>query len=122
VAVLVDTNLWIKHFRQGNDLLNALLEDNEVLCHPVVIGELAMGNLPQRAQTLWDFEHLPRPKLASWQETRHLVESRQLYARGLQWNDVILLASAIVSRVPLWTLDSALAEAAREIGHAYQES
>jgi predicted nucleic acid-binding protein len=120
MAVLVDTNLWIKHFRNGNDLLNALLEDNEVLCHPVVIGELSMGNLPDRQQTLWDFEQLPRPKLASWRETRHLVESRKLFARGLQWNDLILLASCIVSQVPLWTLDSALAEVAREIGVAYQ--
>lgn len=120
MAVLVDTNLWIKHFRQGNELLNSLLEENEVLCHPVVIGELSMGNLPQRSQTLWDFEQLPQPKMASWRESRHLVESRHLYARGLQWNDIILLATCIVSDVPLWTLDSRLADAARDAGVSYQ--
>jgi predicted nucleic acid-binding protein len=119
MAVLVDTNLWIKHFRQGNELLSALLEDNEVLCHPVVIGELAMGNLPRRGQTIKDFESLAQPKQASWAETRHFVETRQLYGKGLQWNDMILLASCVVSRVPLWTLDRRLAEAAGEIGVAY---
>lgn len=120
MAVLVDTNLWIRHFRKGNELLNALLEDNEVLCHPVVIGELAMGNLPSRKLTILDFERLARPQEASWAETRHLVESRQLWGKGLQWNDVILLASCVISRVPLWTLDERLAQAAIEIGVSFK--
>lgn len=119
MAVLVDTNLWIRHFRKGNALLSALLEDNEVLCHPVVIGELAMGNLPNRKLTIMDFERLAKPQEASWAETRHLVETRELWGKGLQWNDVILLASCVISRVPLWTLDERLAEAAREIGVAF---
>ncbi len=119
MPVLVDTNLWIKHFRQGNDLLNALLEENEVLCHRVIIGELSMGNLPRREQTIIDFERLAKTKEVSWSETRHLVESRHLYGKGLQWNDMIILASCVVSRVPLWTLDMRLARAASELGVVY---
>lgn len=120
MPVLVDTNIWVKHFRVGNRLLGDLLEDNEVLCHPVVIGELSMGNLARRELTIRDFEALARPLEASWDETRHLVESRQLYGKGLQWNDVILLASCIISNVPLWTLDLRLANQARLAGVGFR--
>jgi len=116
MAVLVDTNVWIKHFRNTNPLLGDLLEENEVLCHPVVIGELSMGNLANRDLVIRDFCALARPQEASWAETRHLVESRQLYGKGLQWNDVLLLASCIISQVPLWTLDLRLARQASLAG------
>lgn len=120
MAVLVDTNIWIKHFREANPLLGDLLEDNEVLCHPVVIGELSMGNLRDREETIRDFCILAQPRRASWAETRHLVESCRLYGQGLQWNDVILLASCIVSEVSLWTLDQRLSHAAASAGVAFR--
>ncbi|MEJ6581147.1 MAG: PIN domain-containing protein [Akkermansiaceae bacterium] len=120
MAVLAHTNIWVKHFRSANPLLGDLLEDNEVLCHPVVIGELSMGNLAQRELTIRDFESLARPQEASWAETRHLVESRQLYGKGLQWNDVLLLASCLISNVPLWTLDARLAHQAELAGVGFK--
>ncbi|YCM43875.1 PIN domain-containing protein [Verrucomicrobiaceae bacterium 227] len=120
MAILADTNIWVKHFRVANPLLGDLLEDNEILCHPIVIGELSMGNLARRELTICDFEALARPREASWDETRHLVESRQLYGKGLQWNDVTLLASCIISEVPLWTLDARLAHQAQLAGVCFK--
>lgn len=120
MSVLVDTNVWVRFFRDGNPLLEDLLEDGEVMSHPIVIGELAMANLPQRRRFLADLVQLARPKVVSWSEVYRMVQSRQLWGRGIQWNDANLLASAILSERPLWTLDKRLAEIAAEAGVAWQ--
>lgn len=117
--VLVDTCVWIKHFRQRNPLLVNLLEDGEVWCHPIVVGELSMGNLKDRQQTIIDLAKLNRPPIATFAETRQMVEARRLWGRGIQWNDARILASAILGQVPLWTFDIRLGEIARELGAGF---
>jgi predicted nucleic acid-binding protein len=39
--ILVDTSVWIEHLRVGSDRLKTLLLDEQVFCHPFVVGELA---------------------------------------------------------------------------------
>ena len=117
--VLVDTDVWVRFFREGNPLLEALLEDNEVMSHPIVIGELAMANLPQRQSFLSDLEKLEQPKVVSWREVYNMVQNRKLWGRGIQWNDACLLAAAILSEHPLWTLDRRLSDIAQEAGVAW---
>lgn len=51
-GALVDTSVWVAHFRQNNRLLTELLGRGLVLTHPLVLGELACGTPPARAQTL----------------------------------------------------------------------
>lgn len=119
--VLVDTCVWVRHFRQRNPLLAAMLEDGEIWSHPIVVGELAMGTLKNRKQTIFDLSQLSRPPLASFSETRQMVESRQLWGRGIQWNDARILASSILGEVPLWTFDLRLREIARELGVSFEE-
>lgn len=119
MRVLVDTNIWVHFFRHGNPLLEGLLEDGEVMSHPIVIGELAMANLPQRQLFLNDLVELAQPKVVSWNEVYRMVQSRRLWGRGIQWNDACLLASAILSERPLWTLDKRLADIASEAGVAW---
>jgi predicted nucleic acid-binding protein len=117
--VLADTCVWVKHFRQRNALLAAMLEDGEIWSHPIVVGELTMGTLKNRQQTIFDLMQLSRPPLASFSETRQMVESRQLWGRGIQWNDARILASAILGEIPLWTFDLRLKEIAGELGVAF---
>lgn len=118
-SVLVDTCVWVKHFRTRNSHLMALLEDGEVLSHPVVVGELSMGGLKDRDQILWSLARLGRPPLATEAETNRMVEARRLWGRGIQWNDAQLLASAVIGGVKLWTWDAKLADAAGEMGVAW---
>lgn len=118
--VLADTCVWVKHFRQRNALLAAMLEDGEIWCHPIVVGELTMGTLKNRQQTIFDLSRLSRPPLASFSETRQMVESRKLWGRGIQWNDARILASSILGEIPLWTFDLRLKEIARELGVAFE--
>ena len=118
--VLVDTCVWVRHFRQRNALLAAMLEDGEVWSHPIVVGELTMGTLRNRQQTIFDLSQLSRPPLASFSETRQMVESRKLWGRGIQWNDARILASSILGEIPLWTFDLRLQLIARELKIAFE--
>lgn len=114
--VLADTSVWIDHFRRGNPRLAACLSDGLVLMHPFVSGELACGNLKDRASILCDLHALPRANPASDAEVLRLIEDRRLSGRGLAWIDAHLIASALLSKAGFWTLDSKLAKAGAELG------
>lgn len=114
--VLVDTCVWVRHFRQRDPYLLNLLEDGEVLSHPLVVGELSMGSLKDRAQTLWSLSRLGRPPIATDAETQQMVDARRLWGKGIQWNDASILASAVIGGVKLWTVDFRLSEIAAEMG------
>lgn len=113
--VLVDTSVWVAHFREPQRGLVELLGEGLVLVHPFVTGELACGNLRRRPSVLADFAALPAAARASDLEVMRLVEDRRLWGRGLGWVDVHLLASALISHCRLWTLDKRLAAAAVEL-------
>ena len=117
--VLVDTNVWVDHFRANNPTLALLLEEGDVLCHPIVVGELSMGGLRDRTQTLDDLKELGTPPVATVDETHRMVEGRRLYGRGIQWNDAQLLASAVLGGAKLWTSDRRLREIAVEMNCAF---
>jgi predicted nucleic acid-binding protein len=102
---LVDTSVWVRHFREGNTRLKSLLMDNEVLIHPFIIGELACGNLRNREEILRLLGELPEARQAHHPEVLDLVEKQSLYGSGLGWIDAHLLASALLSRAKIWTLD-----------------
>jgi len=118
--VLADTSVWIEHFRRSNPRLVDVLTQGQVSMHPIVIGELATGNLKNRARVLKDLQALPRMKEASFEECLHLIEIQRLSGKGLGWNDVQLLASAKIEGIPLWSLDKALHGAAKTMGLAFK--
>ncbi|HSB73142.1 MAG TPA: PIN domain-containing protein [Candidatus Methylomirabilis sp.] len=110
--ILVDTSVWVEHLRVGSVRLQALLHDDQVLCHPFVMGELACGNLRQREQILGLLGALPEARMAEHDEALHLLDSAHLYGRGLGWVDLHLLSSALISGCGLWSLDRPLQKAA----------
>jgi predicted nucleic acid-binding protein len=110
--ILVDSSVWIEHFRHGEPRLEALLAEEMVTLHPFVLGELVSGNLRDRQRTITCLRLLPEASLAPEQEVHHLLESRRLWSRGLGWIDLHLLASALLDRCQLWTHDQALGSAA----------
>ncbi len=112
---LVDTSVWVEHFRMGNERLKAILLSGQVATHPFVIGELACGNLRNRGEILRLLAALPRVPAADHEEVMHFLASRRLYSRGLGWVDVHLLASALMAGCGLWTLDEALRQAASRL-------
>lgn len=105
---LVDTSVWISHLRDGNDRLAELLNAGEVMCHPFIVGELACGDLKNRAEILSLLEALPKVAMAEHDEVLSFVEGHLLWGKGLGYVDVHLLAAALLAGVPLWTLDKQL--------------
>lgn len=114
--ILVDTSVWIAHFRKGGSGLAELLSEALVLVHPFVVGELACGDLRNRARILSDLEALPSAVSATHQEVMRLIEDRKLWGLGIGWVDGHLLASALLSNCQLWTLDTRLVRAAAAAG------
>jgi predicted nucleic acid-binding protein len=103
--ILVDTSVWIDHFRSGNRVLSEVLNLGLVLTHPFVIGELACGNMKNRARILADLNALPSTLIATNEEVLQLIEQRKLWGRGIGWIDAHLMTSALLSNCRLWTLD-----------------
>ncbi len=118
--MLVDTSVWVDHFRRGDPELTQLLESGEVECHPCVIGELACGNLHARAEILSLLRELPQTPLVDHDEALIFVDSHRLTQSGLGWIDVHLLASARLGGTLLWSRDRRLAAEARRLGLARQ--
>lgn len=117
--VLVDTSVWIDHFRRSHEGLKRLLLDREVLCHPFIVGELACGQLRHRAEMLKLLQLLPRAVAVTNEETFRFIEDHQLFGRGLGWVDVHLVLSARRSGCPVWTLDRRLRDTCRRLNLAY---
>ena len=117
--VLVDTSVWVDHLRRGSRRLSGLLNDSQVLGHPFVIGELACGRLTRRDEILGHLGALPAAEEARHHEVLTFIDAHGLAGWGVGWVDVHLLASTMLSRVSLWTLDRRLARAANELGVAF---
>jgi predicted nucleic acid-binding protein len=117
--VLVDTSVWVSHLRHGNEELRKLLHEGEVACHPFIVGELACGNLKNRHEILTYLQSLPMTILAEDEEVLKFIENNQLMGKGLGYIDVHLIASAVLTSVPLWTLDKTLGKFTEKLGINY---
>lgn len=108
--VLADTSVWIAHFRKPNTVLQTLLSADQVLCHPMVLIEIACGTSPApRERTLRDLRQLRSPTVANTEETLALIERQQLEDLGCGAVDLLLLGSVLLtSDAVLWTLDKNL--------------
>jgi predicted nucleic acid-binding protein len=118
--VLVDTSVWISHFRDGNIELANLLNDGSVLCHPLIAGELACGNFKDRTVILSFLQLLPMSIEAGHEEVLAFIENYHLMGKGLGYVDVHLIASAVLMGVPIWTLDKKLAQTAHGLHVRYK--
>lgn len=115
---LVDTSVWVDHFRHGNNKLGQLLLDGEVTAHPFVVGELTCGFLTKRAEILSLLETLPSVGVADHEEVLRLIDAHRLFGRGLGWVDMHLLTSAALAQAPIWSLDKTLMRSASKMGIA----
>jgi predicted nucleic acid-binding protein len=119
MKVLVDTSVWINHFRISNPLLSRLLEDGQVLIHPLILGELACGNFKERAVVLRFLRDLPMAKEVTVEETLAMVEERKCHGNGVGLIDFMILAATLITpEAMLWTDDKRLGQQAELAGKA----
>ncbi len=117
--VLVDTSVWVAHLREGGTGLESLLNDGLAACHPFIVGELACGNLKNRTEILSLLQTLPMAVQAEHEDVMRLIEKHHLMGKGLGYIDVHLLASAMLTNIPIWTLDKKLNEILLKFNRAY---
>jgi predicted nucleic acid-binding protein len=119
-VVIVDTSVWVTHLRRGSRRLEELLLDAQVACHPFIIGELACGNIKNRHEFLSLLQSLPVAPVVTLGELLFFIERKKLMGMEIGFIDAHLLASAQLSRTPLWTSDKTLKLAAIELNLAYE--
>jgi predicted nucleic acid-binding protein len=115
-VILVDTSVWVEHFRRRHDGLAHSLDRGEVACHSFVIGELSLGSLRRRDEVLSLLSELPSASVVPHDDMRALGDRFRLAGRGIGWVDAHLIASAMVDGMRLWTLDRRLGLVARSLG------
>ncbi len=107
-SILIDTSLWIDHFRSKDSTVIGALESGVCVIHECVLGELSLGSIPKRDSTLQSLMMLPRLQNVSFQELLILIKNHHLWNTGIGWNDLHILASCLVSKSLLKTKDRAL--------------
>ena len=121
--ILADTSIWVDHLRTIDRHLTSLLEEELILVHPMVIGELACGNIPSRPYIMRLLSRLPGISVATHDEVLLFVERHRFMGRGIGYIDAHLLASvAIAHNASLWTKDRRLMGLATELGVAYRQT
>ena len=115
--ILADTSIWIDHFRLGDQELQKALDRGQIVIHPWVIAELALGSLRDRNKTLAMLALLPQAQLGQMGELRLLIEARRLYSLGIGLTDAQLIGSVFLSPgTRLWTRDQRLRKVAQALG------
>jgi len=123
MMVLVDTSVWIDHLRAGDATLVALLQTGRVCCHPMILGELACGNLNNRHEVLDLLHNLSQAVEAHHDEVLQMIERFSLMGKGIGFVDAHLLAACMLTgETQLWTRDKRLASIAQANGLGYVEA
>jgi predicted nucleic acid-binding protein len=116
-VILIDTSIWIDHLRKNEAGMRRMLATGQVLCHPLVIGELAMGSFKRRDLLLRELSDLPRAKVAEDDEVLQFVSRYALFGSGIGYIDAHLLAAVrLMPGTLLWTRDKRLSEIANKLG------
>lgn len=113
--ILADTSVWVDHFRRRDDALAELLDADDVVCHPFIIGELACGGIQNRPEILSLLAALPSLTKADDDEILAFIDHHDLMGQGLGLIDIHLLASCKLDGALLWTRDKKLRKAAAEL-------
>jgi len=115
-VILVDTSVWIDHFRQGDATLAQALHQGAVMMHPFVLGEIACGALKRRQETLQLLANLPASPVATDAEALRFIERHRLMSLGIGFIDVHLLTSiALAGDGRLWSRDKRLSAVAKRL-------
>jgi predicted nucleic acid-binding protein len=115
-VILADTSIWIDHLNQEDAEMRRRLDSREIVMHPYIVAELALGSLRDRLKKLTELDRLPRIKAARIDEVRQLIEARKLYSRGIGLTDAHLIAAVLINpSTQLWTRDKALRSIAESL-------
>ena len=114
--ILADTSVWIDHLRKADAELSELLDNNKIVMHPFIMGEILLGSLSNRDAIEASLNEMPQAIKASDKEVLLFIRSAKVFGRGIGWVYTHLLMSAKLTGARLWTRDKRLASVAEELG------
>ena len=116
--ILVDTSVWVDHFRQPIADIERLALMARLIQHPFVTGELAVGDLKNPEATLaFLSQDLPRARVATETEFLGFLAKQRLAATGIGFVDAHLLAACkLMPGTSLWSRDKRLERWAQAVG------
>jgi predicted nucleic acid-binding protein len=115
--ILADTSIWVDYFRRRNPEMEKRLSRGQIVMHPFVVAEIALGSLHNRRKRLEEMEALLGVKVAQLNEVRHMIEAHTLYSKGIGLTDAHLIASCLMTPgTQLWTRDGAMEKVAKALG------
>jgi predicted nucleic acid-binding protein len=119
-VIIVDTSIWVDHFRRPQKELAALIAQGQIALHPYVFGELALGGFPSNGPVVDEMMELVRAPIASAPETLAFIAWAGLSGTGVGYVDTHLLVSArLLVGGTLLTSDKRLYAQAERLGIAY---
>ncbi len=95
--ILADTSIWMDHFRSPNHEMSEQLDRRNIVIHPFIIAELALGSLRQRPKTLALLDLLPQVRMPQPAEVRLMIQAHRLYSMGIGLTDAHLIASVLIN-------------------------
>jgi len=115
--ILADTSIWVDYFRSGNPDMENLLRGGQIVMHPFIVAEIALGSLHNRRKLLDEMEALLEVRVAQLNEVRHMIEAHTLNSKGIGLTDAHLIASCLMTPgTQLWTRDGDLEKVAKTLG------
>ena len=81
--ILADTSIWVDFLRKGNPEMKKSLSRGQIVMHPFIVAEIALGFLRHRRKRLDELESLLEVRVAQLSEVRHMIEIRALYSKGI---------------------------------------
>jgi hypothetical protein len=80
------------------------------------MGEIALGNLPRRTETLSNLNKLPKAVTADPADVLYFIERNDIFGTGIGYVDAhLLVATTLTADVRLWTRDKRLRTVAERL-------
>jgi predicted nucleic acid-binding protein len=115
-VILADTSIWVDHLARGDEAMASLLAAEAILIHPFIVGEIALGSLPRRAEVLRDLNKVPKAIVADHAEVLSFIERHNISGAGIGYVDAhLLVATALSAEARLWTRDRKLQTVAERL-------
>jgi predicted nucleic acid-binding protein len=115
--ILADTSIWVEYLRHNSSEMGIRLSNGQIVMHPFIVAEIALGSLHNRRKILEGMESLLEVKVAKLNEVRHMIEAHALYSKGIGLTDAHLIASCLMTPgTRLWTRDGSMEKVARSLG------
>jgi predicted nucleic acid-binding protein len=116
-VILADTSIWVDYLRSSNPAMEERLSRGQIVMHPFIVAEIALGSLHNRRKRLDEMESLLEVKVAQLHEVRHMIEAHSLYSKGIGLTDAHLIASCLMTPgTQLWTRDGNMETVAKALG------